>query len=60
MQAQQQAYTAATYNAVAGIRAYGAAAAATTATQPPTSLTNYAVAAGWVKFRIVVVLDFVV
>lgn len=41
--AQQQAYTAATFNAVNGMRAaYGAQSVP----QPATSLTNYAVAAG--------------
>lgn len=40
---QQQAYTQATLNAVSGMRAaYGAASVP----QQPTSLTNYAVAAG--------------
>lgn len=42
-QQQQQAYTAATLNAVNGMRAaYGAASVP----QPTASLTNYAVAAG--------------
>lgn len=42
---QQQAYTAATLNAVSGMRA-AAAYGAASVPQPTTSLTNYAVAAG--------------
>lgn len=49
--AQQQAYSAATYSAVSGMRAYGAAAAAAAAQQPSAGLAaQYAVAAGWVKW----------